>query len=366
MIVWVDDRLFADQSKVVDRLALLRNVALRRHTLIISTSPDAARGARSSPDFDAWFAALPDRLKREIKILRERTDWISVSAVTRGANRVLVCAQDPGPLHRGCRLSLSEAVRALAQPLCILVENQINDAAFLRRIMPPLWRKQLDAWERCGELRYENAGGISVMSALVDFHCDDQSSRLAFGLPAEVWRLVHFIVFDHDGDTLESPSEYSRALKRSCQKAGLGDRSHCLERRDQEHYLPVEALRRIVEERVTNMADRERLLAAIDEHAAKGDARHFVSPPSLSNNFTKSLSGLFRNQWILDDSFLAPRSCVCFSFDELAQKNRQASSLFFKNEFTEPATAPWPDDWFERDRAWPEMTRLAERIASAM
>lgn len=104
----------------------------------------------------------------------------------------------------------------------------------------------------------------------------------------------------------------------------MDERSHRLWRRDQEHYLPTEALRVIVQSRVTNPADRSRLLADIDVHTEKKDDRHFSQLPKLGG---------------------AP---------------------LFKNEFTEPSASTWSDAWFERDGAWPEMTQLAERIASAI
>jgi hypothetical protein len=319
MIVWMDDDLFAAPARDVDRLALLRNAALRRHTLIVSTHPDRPRGARTSPKFDAWLSALPERLRLEIAMLRERTDRVSVNAVTRGATRVLVTSHARDGTYTDCRLSLEDAVRAVSQPLHILVEHQVNDAAFLRRIMPPAWRRRLETWERHGELRYDNGGGISVMAALIDFHREDRNAGLAFGLPTDMWRLLHFVVYDHDGEECERPGEGSRLLEKACAEAGMGDRAHRLERRDQEHYLPVEVLRQILEDRIIDPREREKRLADIDGHVQKGDRRHFAAMPDL-----------------------------------------------FKNAFAREGATAWPDDWFERDGAWSEMTRLAERIASAM
>jgi len=323
VIVWMDDALFAGPHRDLDRLALLRNAARRRHTLIVSMSPAAPWHARTAPNFDAWAAAWPDGLHTEIKLIEERLAIVSVTAVTRGAKRLLVCDRDPGAEHVGCRVSLEDAVRALSLPLYILIEHQIHDAAFIRRILPPVWRARFAEWESRGELRYENGGGLPVMSDLIKFHCNDEHAKLAFGLPAEIWQLVHFIVWDHDGDSFDTPGPGSGDLGRTCDKAGLAGHWHRLERRDQEHYLPIPALQAIVKERITDPVERERLLADIDAHAAKGDGRHFVPLPKL---------GEFP---------------------------------LFKNLFM-TANLNWPDQWFEEDGAWPEMTRLAERIASAM
>lgn len=323
MIVWMDDALFADSHRDLDRLALLRNAARRRHTLIVSTSPAAPWSARTAPSFDTWAAAWPDGLRSELKLIRERLSIVSVTTLTRGAKRVLVCDRDPGPEHVGCRLSLEDAVRALSLPLHVLIEHQIHDAAFLRRILPPVWRTRFAEWERRGELRYEHGGGLSVMSALVKFHCKDESARLAFGLPAEIWRLVHFIICDHDGNRPDTPGPDSGELGRTCDAADLAGRWYRLERCKQEHYLPIPALRAIVEEQITDPNARERMTENINAHAAKGDLRHFDPLPELGN------------------------------------------TAFLKKAFM-TASGEWPDQWFEEDGAWPEMTRLAERIASAM
>ena len=222
VIIWTDDGLFAGSHHDLDRLALLRNAARRRHTLIISTAPSDPWGRRSAPRLDSWLAGLPRRLRSEIKLLQQRLEIVSVTAVTRGAPRVLVCAEDPGPKHPGCRLSLVEAVRALSLPLYILVEHQLHDGAFLRRVLPPAWRARFVEWEQRGELRYENGCGLSGISALVEFHSDDDVALMAFGLPSEIWRLLHFVVFDHDGIQPDTPAPASGDLGRVCDKSRHG------------------------------------------------------------------------------------------------------------------------------------------------
>lgn len=325
MIVWVDDRLFQEGARDVDRLALLRGASSRRHTLIVSARPADSRHDRHSPGFDRWTAGLPEQLRREVHVLRERLDLVSGNAAARGAKRLLVSEHTPQPAAPGCWVTMDEAVRAVILPTYILVENAINDRAFLRCAMPPLWRERLDTWERGGLLRYENGGGNSVMTLLLDFHASDENARQAFGLPTELWRLVHVIVYDHDGTSMGQPGEGARQLAEACKRPGLEHRGHRLERRDQEHYLPAEALRAIVNVRVTNNEQRTALMNAVATHMAKGADRHFSELPRLGD------------------------------------------SPFFKNEFGAPLM--WTAEsveWFQRDGAWPEMTLLAEKIAAAI
>jgi hypothetical protein len=322
VIIWVDDILFQEGARDVDRLALLRGAAVRRHTLIISTDSTAARADRCSPGFDAWTKRLQERLRSEVEMLRERLDMVSGDATARGAERLLVAGRERWTGAAGCWVTMDEAVRAVALPTYVLVENAINDRAFLRRAMPPAWRERLDTWERTGLLRYENAGGNALMRQLIDFHDVDDNARQAFGLPSKLWRLVHVVVYDHDGTASDRPGGDAQRVDRACQAAGLVDRSHRLHRRDQEHYLPREALEEIVQRRVTNDHDRERLMLGIDAQWAKGERRHFDDLPRLG------------------------------------------PEPFFKNEFGEKLS--WSDEWFQHDGAWPEMTLLAEKIAAAI
>lgn len=323
MVFVIDDTLFDGRSTNVDLLAFFRSAALRRHTVVLCASPPALAKSPSidTPTFARWLAALPDRLHVEARLLRERSARISASTLAVGANRIVV-SDEPRQGTEGCWLTLDEAVRAASEPLHLIVENQINDAAFLRRLLPPSWRQKFEDWERQGQLRYQNGGGLPVMSTLVEFFTDDAKARQYFGLPAEVWKLVHFLLYDHDGDSETSPGEHSSKLEQCCTRNGMGRHQHRLERRDAEHYLPEQALKSIAHHRLHDKpADRERLLKEVDAHLADQN-RHFAPLPRIGGG------------------------------------------PFFKNEFNRDLA--WSDEWFARDGAWPEMTRLAERLASAI
>lgn len=327
LILWVDDTLFDDPVRDVDRITLLRNAAFRRHTLIVSAMPTITWDSRCAPNFDSWFGALPACLRAEVSLLREQTQVIAANAITRGAPLLLVSERKLNSDLPGYQLTLADAVRAVSQPLYILVEHQINDAAFIRRIMPPAWQRKLQEWEKLGKLRYENGGGLSVMNTIVERFTDNNYAKLAFGLPGDVWKLVHFIVFDHDGKCRNKQGENSKKLMNTCTKKGMEKRSHCLERMDQEQYLPLEALRMIIEKRITDKDNYSQLMKKVNKHFnADIETRHFTKLPQIGND------------------------------------------RFFKNEFAKAKEEgfKWNDEWFDRDGSWPEMTRLAERIASSM
>lgn len=313
MIIWVDDGIFAPgEARDVDRLALLRAAAWRRHTLVVSEEPDGRFASRAAPRYKEWMKSLSEGLRREVEQLRERLRLVSVNAVTRGASRLLVTAR-AFPVVTGCQVSIDEAPHAVSMPLQLLVENIINDAAFLRCVMPPAWRAQFEKWERRGLLAFENGGGNTVMKPIVEhFACGGD-------VRSELWRLQHFVVFDHDGDVREKPGEGAGPLEETCKAFGLGGRFHMLERRDQEHYLPPEALTE-----VTKRAREE----------VKREVSSYLDLPSVGRHFKK--------------------------LTKPVKKHLKSAFFKYSDEFD------WKDAWFEEDDVWPEMTRLAESIAAAI
>ncbi|MCI5166469.1 MAG: hypothetical protein D3903_10305 [Candidatus Electrothrix sp. GM3_4] len=275
MIIWVHDVLFSKERHDLDLLTLFRNVADRRHTLLIATHPNAPRHRRAAPCFDQWLETLPASLQSKVRLIRKQVQGISANASVRNTTRLLVAARKLPDGVEDCEISLAEAVRAAAQPLYLLVEDQINDAAFLRQVMSPRWRRKMEQWEKNGQLRYENGGGIDSMRRLVKFYAQDEKARLAFGLPTKLWWLTHFIIFDHDGDVAERPSASSKDVMKLCKNANLLNRCHRLERRTQENYIPKEAMQVIAEYRLTDVKDREKMLDLIDHHYDQSQSCHF-------------------------------------------------------------------------------------------
>ncbi len=241
MIIWLDDELFApDHANDVDRIALLREAHRRRHTLFVSDSP--GRPDASRPNLEKWTRALSQPLGSETEALLAELRLVPADALAYGSPWVCVPGPKRAAIENAPALSVNEAVRALGHPLTILVENQLNDGAFLRAMMPPPWSARLEDWERTGQVRFGNGGGINVLHALIEHHCDGRGSARGFGLPAEVWKLLHFIVVDHDGPKPDAPSADSKRVGSLCQERGLSQRFHRLERRCPENYLPMAVL----------------------------------------------------------------------------------------------------------------------------
>ena len=128
VIIWVDDQLFKPGAAPdVDRLALLRNAYHRRHTLLVSISPERPFTAPNRPSFEAWSGGLPAPLTDEVCALCETLSRVSANAVTRGARRLHVCRTPGESTDDGWQVSLPHAVRIAALPVFVLVENIVNE-----------------------------------------------------------------------------------------------------------------------------------------------------------------------------------------------------------------------------------------------
>lgn len=329
MILWLDDDLFAAKVADVDLVTLLRQAAMRRHTLVISDDPNAM-WSKMHPAFTLWRSGLPARLGREVDHLCECLRHVASNMITRGRARPLWITQRDFEFKHAqqCQLKMDDAVRAVALPLYVLLENQINDAAFLRRVMPPLWRNKLAYWERQGELRYMQGGGITELAKMIDFHTDDQRSRQVFGLPAKVWQLLHFVIHDHDGIHTSQLGEGAVKVAKAINAADMAAHSHCLWRRAQENYLPHIILETIAKFRLTDDSSRTQMLEDIAQYFSQAkEIQQFGVLPRI----------------------------------------KDSKAPYFKGEFARYENHEmWRDEHFEADGVWPEMTILAEAIAAAM
>ena len=318
MIVWIDDEIFNGEVSSVELISFLRAAAVRRHTLLISDSLYFGWG-RNYPNYFKWLHSLSLSLQKELELIRARYEIVSSNSVSySGKVRFYISSRICLIDREICRLSLSDAIRSMSLPLHILVENQINDGRFLRSLLPPIWRERFEQWERTGELRFVQGGGNSEIARLIEYHKDDDNCRSAFGLPSKVWAMVHFVIYDHDGERIEQPGEGAKKLDRLCEKYVS---HHRLARRTQESYLPIKILEIIADRRIQNPKERNDFQKKLDEFSGLGVQRYFSKLPQLG---------------------VKP---------------------FFKNEFSN-LPKEWSDELVEEDDVWAEMTALAEEIAS--
>ena len=329
MMIWMDDALFSG-GRYIDCLSVLHNAAIRGHSLTISNDPSEKIG---SPNFNEWKHSLSEKIEHEVDNILDRLKVIPSNSVDRGfSERLLITHRKFPHINKSCFVNIDQAIRAVSLPLHILVENQINDSAFLRSVMPPSDRKKLSQWERQGQIRYIQGGGITEIRKLIAFHVNDENSRSTFGLPTDIWKLLHFIIYDHDGNANENPSSDSEKVRLICESNGMSDRHHRLKRRTQENYIPLKALREIINKSDLIDSDRTSMINKIDLYKDQQDLRFFK--PVVVNkkdNFSDVNEKLFKN----------------------AFANENYKDL-------------WKDEWFREDESGTEMASLAKSIASCI
>jgi hypothetical protein len=180
-----------------------------------------------------WLKALPRRLRLEAEnVLARGVDASSQLPASRRRIRiddVPQCEWDrPVPV-----LPTTTALRLLRTPLRLLVENRVNDGAFVRKIAPPTLRQDLDAALDRGWVEFEHGGGIDQMRGRVEEAKRDPATS------ARMW-----VMFDSDGrfrgDRSSSATKIAELCRNVAQPWPLPH--HPLERRSIENYLPLEAL----------------------------------------------------------------------------------------------------------------------------
>lgn len=156
--------LTSTDIRKVDVLTFLRAAAHRGHTVLVTDEPLGFSADRSTV-LGAWVSKLNLKIRQEVDWLVERIARISPNSVTRGAVTVAILPPTEIVSHAHyVVLELAAAIRLAAAPLRLLVEDGLSEAAFLRRVMPPVWRKRFDEWLAGGVIYFEHGGDSPVLN----------------------------------------------------------------------------------------------------------------------------------------------------------------------------------------------------------
>lgn len=322
MIFLVSAALFDyDKTRSVDLLTLLRIAARRTHALFVVDNPHTP--SLLEPEmFRKWRTGLGEPIGTEVDLLVEQLRTISSNVSARGSFVVTVTApkaEQPSSLDSHFRTDLEGAIRVAGLPLYVLLENGLSDAAFLRRVMPKSWAARLAEWESIGVIQFENGGGVTEMIRMVEHYSTGKAPDPS-GVGQLAWRASHLLVSDRDSHPDGSESANCKQLRKVCTKSGMGHRLYVLRRRDQESYLPRQAIDKMVEAK-TDPNDRQAMTQLLDVHFADAFGRLHNALPKLGEQ-----------SW-------------------------------FKNAFVKSDIA-WESSWFEQDGSKDEMVELAELVAS--
>ena len=217
-----------------DAIALL-DVLLQgvdgRHTVVVDPPLRTSAAARTT--FRAWLSTLlredgviAESLREHFERRATRSDRVQLRTTVR------VEARSDSAWHLTLpRVTPQDASRLARAPLAIILEDAVNDGAFLLALSEvagesgPRVREHLAR----GWMRLAHGGGITSIPRLL--HALEEAH-------VEVRRCA--VVVDHDGDKPDAPSPPSRQVEEVC--AELGVPFVRLRRRAIENYAPIEAL----------------------------------------------------------------------------------------------------------------------------
>ncbi len=220
-LVLVDPPYSSQGNKFVDAWLSQRDAAEARafRTVLLNSSTAYGTLPRGTPKTDAsplvgWnFAGAHDVIVER----RPATDW------------------------KNLRLTLTDALALLHEPVWLLLENARNDFAFLKHLCGANG-STLDQLEKAGRIRITAGGSGEVSAALKAF---DATRDLDWRRVLRTW-----VLFDQDADQYDArnPSTGAVKLMDLCRNVNqqfspIGLSWVCLRRREIESYVPDDGLR---------------------------------------------------------------------------------------------------------------------------
>lgn len=230
----VDAAVFDDAD--VDALALLDVLAMGaegRH--VVAIDPPLRTSAESRLAFTRWMErtlAPKGSIAHDLDNHYQRGPTRDDRVTLRREVRVVAEACSTWGAETP-RLTVGDARRLLREPLSIVLEDAVNDGAFLlalTRVAGEGGRRLRERLDRSW-VRVAHGGGIDSIPRLL---------RALDEAPAQ--RLRCHVLVDHDGDVADAPSQSSRTVEDACKERGVP--FHRLRRRAIENYAPREALER--------------------------------------------------------------------------------------------------------------------------
>jgi hypothetical protein len=226
------------EQDAIDDLDLLECFALAhngRHILVYEKTLDTKT--------EHWISNQSSNLQEKLRQILSHSK-IRASRMPDEAPKITIIAGGTSEWPNA-RLCLHDATRLLREPLHILLENAINDLAFLRRLAPTAHRNDLDRAISRGWAIVDNAGGIDGIKQIIEgLRQLEDSSQGRFQ------RLRYWIMFDRDSDEADrsKPANKTKVLADKLAEQKPDDpwtvSFYRLERRAIENYLPTQALQR--------------------------------------------------------------------------------------------------------------------------
>lgn len=266
MKITIDDALFANPSAHVDLSLLVGRGKMRRFRVM----PDDLNG----PGVSSWLQAQSVRVADDYRTIFD----IAVELDSRSPSLITVKVEDTSTsiwTSLPIRLTLSDAIGLTQRPFSIVVENRVNDRAFLLAVASQEARRELVELEKEGTLQFENGGGVGTM---VQTLTADLDSAERSAIP-----ISKFFLFDSDALSPDEPSAQSESLRRLC--ASLRIPHYQLRRRAIENYIPCNTMRHWVHGSNKRRQRKERVFMV---YVAMSESQRAHFP--VKDGFTKPYS----------------------------------------------------------------------------
>lgn len=237
MRVILDSSLFT--SATIEQLSLLECIALGRDErhVILCEPPFEPDG---DEQVNRWLAQHEPTLRAELTLILDQANEASMGVPLNTKTIRVVAGQDSK--WPRAHLCLQDAARLLREPLHILLEDAINDLAFLLRLAPSGPRERLTQALEHGWVVVDHAGGVDGIRRIVSKLDAQDTSTL-------IKRMRYWIMFDRDSDSrdraqADPKTERLHQLLNQQPTDALHIKHYRLERRAIENYIPNAALER--------------------------------------------------------------------------------------------------------------------------
>lgn len=348
MRITIDTTLFLDDRHSVGLTNLLCGAVRRPHQLLVGPH------GRDRVTFEHWLGRQGAGLHAPLRALLDRSlDPEFTRAPPEVALRVSE-ADDERVDDRGrnATVSLRRAIELTEMPLRLVLENGVNDAAFLRKAAPP---GELRDWLEYAVaqrwIEFINGGG-SFLHRLLASYGPWQRLRAWALCDAEAWTPRSISGIDHR-QVATFRTEAARAPRVPLE---------VLERRAIENYIPLSALKRWAHERSGTRREERQRRAHFTEALTPLDARR---PPHT--RFA------LRHHYHLERGFGAATDEIPPDYDDFRDDPALASGIgdeikqIWASTAREPygSAADWLDDaWLAADGQRPEIQRIVASIKS--
>ncbi|WP_137151791.1 hypothetical protein [Devosia sp. FKR38] len=223
MNIVLSARLFDNPPPYIS-LAKLAYFALEgRHRIAISDESD--------PAFKAWLASRLEQDRHEWEFVLDSALLASAREPARLEIEIVPANLPSNWNSDPPQLQLAAAINALDKPIRVIVENGLNDRAFLLAMATNEHRSALEHAERSGFLEFSNGGGITTLLQIIVASCSSRGSD----------SIRTHVLVDSDALQPNAPSEQSENVRSFCDSKLVW--CHQLERRAIENYLPPDLLR---------------------------------------------------------------------------------------------------------------------------